>query len=129
MATTVQIRVDDVTKREADSLFGELGLDISTAFRMFLSACLRLRGLPFTVSEKPAQIEVHPIPDPYAGKLPGKLTKEQQEILHRIVEKGPAGFSHEEKMAAFKRLDGCLKGSTLTLEEVREERIRQHAGY
>jgi DNA-damage-inducible protein J len=118
-------------KQDADALFSGLGLDLSTAFRMFLSACLRVRGLPFQVSEKPA------IPataaaldeDPYAGKLPAKLTKKQKEKLDRIIEKGPAGFSVEEKRAAFARLDGCLKGSPLTLEQVRDERIRRHAGY
>jgi addiction module RelB/DinJ family antitoxin len=130
MTTTVQIQIDDAVKQEADSLFGKLGLDISTAVRMFLAACLDREGLPFTVSRHPERVEVRPARDPYAGRLPpGGLTKEQQEILNRIVEKGPAGFSREEKMAAFNHLDGCLKGSTLTLEQVREERIRQHAGY
>jgi addiction module RelB/DinJ family antitoxin len=124
MATTVQIRVDDTMKKDADKLFSNLGLDISTAFRMFLSACLRQRGLPFQVKENLAA----PAEDPYAGRLPAKLTKKQKETLDRIFNKGPAGFSVVEKKAALERLDGCLADSKLTLDQVRTERIARHAG-
>jgi DNA-damage-inducible protein J len=47
MATTIQVRVDDEMKSAAESLFDKLGLDISTAVRMFLSASLRCSGIPF----------------------------------------------------------------------------------
>ena len=46
---TIQVRVDDMIKTEADNLFGSLGLDTSTAIRMFLSAALDNNGLPFPV--------------------------------------------------------------------------------
>ena len=46
---TIQIRVDDATKAEADSLFASLGLDTSTAVRMFLSASIKEDGIPFPV--------------------------------------------------------------------------------
>ena len=49
MAKTIQVRVDDQMKDTADSLFGSLGLDTSTAIRMFLVASMEIGGLPFAV--------------------------------------------------------------------------------
>ena len=49
---TLQIRIDDNIKAEADNLFSSLGLDTSTAVRMFISASLEHDGLPFAVKRK-----------------------------------------------------------------------------
>ena len=38
--STLQIRIDDQLKKDADSLFSSLGLDTSTAIRIFLNASL-----------------------------------------------------------------------------------------
>ena len=46
---TIQIRVDDNMKTAADYLFAALGLDTSTAVRMFISAALEHDGIPFAV--------------------------------------------------------------------------------
>ena len=46
---TIQICVDDSTKIAVDSLFTSLGLDTSTAVRIFLKASLNNGGLPFPV--------------------------------------------------------------------------------
>ncbi|MCL1875395.1 MAG: type II toxin-antitoxin system RelB/DinJ family antitoxin [Synergistaceae bacterium] len=46
---TIQIRVDDNMKSAADNLFCSLGLDTSTAVRMFISAALEYNGIPFAV--------------------------------------------------------------------------------
>jgi DNA-damage-inducible protein J len=46
---TIQVRVDENTKIAVDSLFSSLGLDTSTAVRMFLAASLERDGLPFVV--------------------------------------------------------------------------------
>ena len=49
MAKTIQVRVDDELKDSADSLFASLGLDTSTAVRMFLVASTNVGGIPFAV--------------------------------------------------------------------------------
>lgn len=49
---TIQVRVDDGTKTAVDSLFSSLGLDTSTAVRMFLMASLENDGLPFPVKHR-----------------------------------------------------------------------------
>jgi len=55
---TIQVRVDDKTKNEAESLFSALGLDVSTAIRMFLSASIDSNGLPFEVRLRQPNIEL-----------------------------------------------------------------------
>ena len=45
----IQIRIDDSLKNQASMLFDELGIDLSTAIRLFLKKSLQVGGLPFDV--------------------------------------------------------------------------------
>lgn len=45
----LQIRLNDELKAKSDELFASLGLDTSTAVRIFLVAALEYNGLPFEV--------------------------------------------------------------------------------
>lgn len=50
MATVpTQIRIDSNIKREANDLFDELGIDMSSAVNIFLRQCVMRGGLPFKV--------------------------------------------------------------------------------
>ena len=50
MATAVlQTRVDAETKLEAQSLFDSLGLDITTAIRLFLRQSINQQRIPFDI--------------------------------------------------------------------------------
>lgn len=49
MSRTIQLRVDDFLKSAADELFTSLGLDTSTAIRIFLTMSVEAGGLPFEV--------------------------------------------------------------------------------
>ena len=49
---TLQIRIDDTLKKQADTLFSSLGLDTSTAIRIFLNASIENAGIPFSVRHK-----------------------------------------------------------------------------
>ncbi|MCY3067813.1 type II toxin-antitoxin system antitoxin, RelB/DinJ family [Aerococcus loyolae] len=50
MATSpTQIRIDAKVKSEANELFNELGIDMSSAVNMFLRQCILRGGLPFSV--------------------------------------------------------------------------------
>jgi DNA-damage-inducible protein J len=53
MAKTIQVRVDDKLKESSDHLFASLGLDTSTAIRMFLVAAMESGGIPFAVAHRP----------------------------------------------------------------------------
>ena len=49
MAKTIQVRVDNQLKESVDLLFASLGLDTSTAIRIFLMASMEASGIPFAV--------------------------------------------------------------------------------
>ncbi len=50
MASTIQVRVDDDLKQDAERLFKELGTDTTTAIRMFLKKAVSSNGFPFDVT-------------------------------------------------------------------------------
>lgn len=51
MATTnISIRIDTDIKAKADELFSELGMNISTAFNIFVRQSIRERRIPFDIS-------------------------------------------------------------------------------
>ena len=50
MATSiVQFRIDDDLKNEATMLYDKLGIDLSTAMRMFLKRSVAVNGIPFSM--------------------------------------------------------------------------------
>ncbi len=49
--TNISIRMDTELKNAAESLFEELGMNLSTAFNIFVRQALRERGIPFVISE------------------------------------------------------------------------------
>ncbi len=53
MANTVNfsVRLDSELKRECEELFGELGLNLTTAINVFLRRSLQVGGLPFEVRQ------------------------------------------------------------------------------
>jgi DNA-damage-inducible protein J len=55
MVKTLQVRIDENLKVSADSLFASLGLDTSTAVRMFLTAAIDSGGIPFSIMRKPGR--------------------------------------------------------------------------
>jgi DNA-damage-inducible protein J len=48
----VNIRIDDDLKNRADALFEELGLNMTTAFNMFVRQTVRQGGIPFEITTK-----------------------------------------------------------------------------
>ena len=47
----VTFRIDENIKAQADELFGELGMSMSTAFNVFLRQSIREQGIPFEISK------------------------------------------------------------------------------
>ena len=48
--TNISIRMDSDLKAQADALFGELGMTLSTAFNVFVRQSLREGRIPFDIS-------------------------------------------------------------------------------
>lgn len=72
--STLQIRVNDELKSQADELFASLGLDVATAVRIFLTVSIERNGLPFDVRHKP---------------LPEDLREAVYETRNRVNLNGP----------------------------------------
>jgi DNA-damage-inducible protein J len=48
--TNINIRMDDGLKKQAEALFGDLGMNMSTAFNIFVRQSVRQRKIPFEIS-------------------------------------------------------------------------------
>ena len=48
--TNISIRMDRDLKAQAEVLFGELGMNLTTAFNIFVRQSLREGGIPFDIS-------------------------------------------------------------------------------
>ena len=79
---TIQIRIDDSTKKKTKKILDELGLDFSTAIKMFFKQIAIRKGMPFEVlTENGFTIEV------------------EKEILRRAQEKDSIGpFDADEAL-------------------------------
>lgn len=52
MANTLQVRIDDDLKTQATMVYDQLGIDLSTAVRMFLKKSVAVNGIPFEVKNE-----------------------------------------------------------------------------
>ncbi|HGI8624825.1 TPA: type II toxin-antitoxin system RelB/DinJ family antitoxin [Streptococcus agalactiae] len=52
--STVAVRVDDQLKDDATKLFQSLGLDMSTAVKMFLIQSVKTQSIPFEIKNNPS---------------------------------------------------------------------------
>ena len=48
--TNITIRMDSDLKAQAEVLFGELGMNLTTAFNIFVRQAIREGGIPFDIS-------------------------------------------------------------------------------
>lgn len=52
MATTnLNVRVDEKLKKDAETLFAELGLNLSAAITVFLKSAVDYNGIPFEIKK------------------------------------------------------------------------------
>ena len=50
--TNINVKVDEELKKDADKLFCDLGLNMSTAITMFLKSAVNNDGIPFEIKRK-----------------------------------------------------------------------------
>lgn len=58
MNTMLQIRVDEDLKNQAIAVYENLGMDISTAVRLFLKKSIAVNGIPFDLRNEQRKAEV-----------------------------------------------------------------------
>jgi DNA-damage-inducible protein J len=55
MTATISARIDAEKKRQAEVLFAEFGLSLSTAINLFINQALAYQGIPFELRRKGAK--------------------------------------------------------------------------
>jgi DNA-damage-inducible protein J len=55
MTATISARIDADKKRQAEELFAEFGLSLSTAINLFINQALSYQGIPFELRRKSAK--------------------------------------------------------------------------
>ena len=53
---TLQIRLPQELREEADSVLGAIGLDMPTAVRLFLKKIVQTRSIPFALEAGPVEV-------------------------------------------------------------------------
>lgn len=48
----IQFRADKKLKQEVADIYEELGIDLPTAFRMFMKRSKQVRGIPFDLTDR-----------------------------------------------------------------------------
>jgi addiction module RelB/DinJ family antitoxin len=51
--SSVQVRLDEDLKRDAEAIFENIGVDAPTAIRMFFKKVVATRSIPFSLEETP----------------------------------------------------------------------------
>ena len=89
MTTSVQIRLDNKLKKDAEKIFEELGIDTPTAIRIFLKKVVKMKSIPFTLTTQNLTEN-------------GLTPEEEQEILRRAKSKDFIGpFDNAEDIVNY----------------------------
>ena len=56
--TNINIRIDDTLKKQSESVFDAIGLNMTTAITAFLKQAVRLNGMPFELRADPYELYV-----------------------------------------------------------------------
>jgi DNA-damage-inducible protein J len=62
MTQTINIRIDSELKKQAEKLFKDMGMNMSTAFTIFVRQSVRQRKIPFEVNAGPIIRAGYPVP-------------------------------------------------------------------
>ena len=85
MATTlVQVRIDDELKNQATAVYDALGIDLSTAVRMFLKRSVMVNGVPFNMTLPKNDYKAE------------RAARALQELSNAAMENGTSEMSLEE---------------------------------
>lgn len=58
MTKTLQVRVDEDLRTEADAVLRDIGLDVPSAVRIFLTKVVHTRSIPFALTATPRVVEL-----------------------------------------------------------------------
>lgn len=61
MMKTLQVRIPEQLRADADSVLADIGLDLPTAVRLYLTKIVQTRSIPFSLEASPIHIEQIPV--------------------------------------------------------------------
>lgn len=70
---TIQLRIDKTTKNQASQIINKLGLDLSTAIKLYLKQIIINKGIPFVLVTK----------NGYTPEFERDLLKEEKELIEQ----------------------------------------------
>ena len=83
----VTIRMDEDIKKQADLLFDELGMSLSTAFNIFVRQSLREQSIPFMITKKQPNAEtIAAIEEVQKMKENPSIGKSYDDVNHMMEE-------------------------------------------
>ena len=88
--TTIQFRVDNQTKKNTKKILDDLGMDMSTAIKLYLRQIIRQKGIPFPL------------------RTSNDLTIQEENEILQAAEEAKRGINVSKKMTpkqALKHLD------------------------
>ena len=83
---TITARVDENVKKEAETLFKKMGLNMSTAMNLFLKKCILEQGIPFElkVPNRETLKAMQETEDILSGKIERKGYKSAEELFEYL---------------------------------------------
>lgn len=83
---TVTARVDENVKKEAETLFKKMGLNMSTAMNLFLKKCILEQGIPFElkVPNRETRKAMQETDDILSGKIEKKGYNSAEELFEDL---------------------------------------------
>jgi DNA-damage-inducible protein J len=58
---TLQVRIPEQLRADADSVLADIGIDLPTAVRLYLTKIVQTRSIPFSLEASPIRIEQIPV--------------------------------------------------------------------
>jgi DNA-damage-inducible protein J len=89
--SNLTIRIDKTVKAEAENLFAELGLNMSTAFNLFVRQTLRQRKIPFEIAAGEKRHPVTGFVIPPGEENDPFWSDSNQRALQQSIEQAEAG--------------------------------------
>ena len=91
----LNVRVDEEVKRHAESIFNELGMNLTTALNLFLRSAIRYKGIPFDL-----QLE-----QPTADELTANWKPGDWANVRKMIEKSEEEYALGHESDAFEDLE------------------------
>ena len=83
--TTVNVRIEEKTKKAASKALADIGLDLSSGIKIFLHQVVVERGLPFRPRKNPAALRAEWDRDVEEALRNGKRYTSGKELLDDLV--------------------------------------------